>query len=954
MHTLKKRTYALAMVLALGLSSTLRSQDASPPPSATDATKIAAEEPIVLSTFTVDTSKDVGYTAINSLAGGRNNTPLAITPSTSTSLTKEFIDDLQLTNATDALKWTMNAVPANFAPNVGSGNEFNSWADNIRGAGAGQQGGTPPTVNYFPIYAVKDFFNVDRYELDLGPNSILFGVGNLGGVATSYTKIPRFDQNFIETNLLVNSYGGARATFDINERLSVFGRNDLGIRINLLADRDANWRKDDVIKKLGVALATTLKLSDSTSVRLDLEAYQQITPQFAEDISDQYSQWDGQVNSPTWGATPVTASGAAANANAYNSMAEWGGPNSFQLWIPQEGTIRNWGAGYRATGLGDAPYYMNAVMRPSSYTLVGTNLVVPALPSSDFTVGPKDGTNELKYYTATLYLDQKINKNSEVELSAYRFSDTEDSKNFESPSTVSIDINKQLPNGSTNPEFGQKYSDMFLDRQIQDHSVNEFRAQINYHFEANVFDIPVKEWMSVSGGDEFHLLSTREYNGSYANYPQTWNGSNWTQDMVWARLYWNDPHASINLPATYNGNNLVYQALPFNWFDHDLSEQIQYLGAVSQTRLWDDRLNVTLGARHDEYKSDIFSPRPPIGLPFPQGHTYENDKGDTYSAGVVGFVTKWLALTYNFSQNFAPIGGGVAPSLTGGSFGPARGVSNTFGIRFSTEDKRYYISADVYTDKSKGRISGDNIGIRSIWNDYYKAGGTATDIGPAGTLSGTAPNLATQFNYADTEDIKDKGWEVTGTANPTENWRFQVSYAQPKSQQANDLPGSRAYFAAHLSEWQQISGGGSKLDGQLAQDLVNAENTLSNTSVASDNAGVVKSTFNVVGAYTFTDTWARGLTLGAGATALGEQRISTGGTMFSPAYTTYIAFATYATSYDILGKKVHVKYQFNVDNLADNKNLVFTSFNQVGGLTQGANYYLIDPRKFTLGLTVRY
>lgn len=954
MHTLKTSRTALAIILALGLGSTLRAQDASPPAAAADNSKVGNEEPVILNTFTVDTTTDVGYTAVNSLAGGRNNTPLSITPSTVTSLTKEFLDDLQLTNATDAMKWTMNAIPANFTPNVGSGNEFNSWADNIRGAGAGAQGGTPPTVNYFPIYAVKDFFNVDRYELDLGPNSILFGVGNLGGVATSYTKIPRFDRDFIEMNLLLNSYGGARATFDVNNLLSFFKKNDFGMRINLLADRDESWRKNDVTKKLGVSLATTLKLSDNTSIRLDLEAYQQITPMFVENQTDQYSQWDGQTNSPTWGAAPVTGSGAAANSNSYNSMAEWGGPASFQLWIPQEGTLQNWGAGYRASGLGDGPYYTNTVMRPYSYTLIGTNQVVPALPSKDFTVGPEDGINTLRYYTATAYLDQKINNNSEFELSAYRFSDTEDSKNFESPSNVSIDINKQLPNGSSNPEYGQRYSDMFLDRQIQDHSVNEFRGQLNYHFDANVFNIPVKEWMSVSGGDEFHLLSTREYNGSFAGYPLPWNGNNWTQDMIWAREYWNDPHASIDLPSILNGNRTTYQALPFNWFDHDLSEQIQYLGAVSQTRLWDDRLNVTLGARHDEYKSDIFSVRPPLGLPFPGGHTYENDKGNTYSAGIVGFVTKWLALTYNFSENFAPIGGGVAPSLSGSAFGPAKGSSNTVGVRISTDDKRFYISADLYRDKSKGRISGDNIPIQGIWNDYFLAGGTATNIGPAGTLSGTAPNLATQFNYADTEDIKDNGFEISGTANPTPNWRFQASYAAPKSQSANDLPGTRAYFAAHLAEWQQVANGGTKLDGQVLADLNNSENTLVNTEASPDNAGVVKSTFNFVAAYTFTESMVKGLTIGAGATALGEQRISTGGTMFSPAYTTYIAFLTYSTSYNIMGDKVHVRYQLNVDNLTNNQNLVFTQFNQVGSQTQGSNYYLIDPRKFTLGLSLRY
>jgi hypothetical protein len=252
-----------------------------------------------------------------------------------------------------------------------------------------------------------------------------------------------------------------------------------------------------------------------------VEAYEAILPQFAQNIVDHYSQWDGKTASQTWGAAPT---GGTANSQ---SMAEWGGPASFQLWIPSEGTLSNWGAGYAGTGLADGPFYSYAVMRPDSYQLVGTSQYVPALPSRNFTVGPSDGTNTLRYYTATAYIDQKINENSEFELSAYRFNDTEDSKNFESPSNAFVDINKQLPNGSANPEYGQIYSDMFLDQQIQDYAVNEFRAQLNYHFDTVVFNIPVKEWISVSGGDQFTLKLTREYNGSYASYPLPWNSNNW-------------------------------------------------------------------------------------------------------------------------------------------------------------------------------------------------------------------------------------------------------------------------------------------------------------------------------------------------------------------------------------------------------------------------------------------
>ena len=957
MQTLHTSRYALALLLTLGMGASLKAQAANQAGAASDQTQAASQAPVVLNAFTVDTSTDVGYVAVNSLAGGRNNTPLAITPTTVSALTGEFIDDLQLTNASDALKWTMNAIPQNFTPNVGSGNEFNSWANNLRGAGAGPQGGTPPTVNYFPLYAIKDFFNVDRFELNLGPNSILFGVGNLGGVSSSYTKKPVFNRDFTELDLVVNSYGGARATLDVNQLVSILHKDDLGVRVNLLADRDEDWRKEDEIKRWGVAVATTFKISDKATVRFDVEGYEVILPQYAENISDQYSQWNGQTASPTWGVAPTGPS------NSYQSMAEWGGPSSFQLWIPSEGTLMNWGAGYRGTGLGDGPFYTTAILRPYAYALqnpgywpAGTGTeILPALPSRGFTVGPTDGTNTLKYYTLTAYFDQEISSNCEFELSAYRFSDTEVSKNFESPTNVSVDINKQMPNGMPNPEFGQLYSDMFLDKQVQDHSANEFRGQLNYHFDVNVFNIPVKEWLSLSGGDVFQLL-TREYNGSFANYPDPWNSNNWTEDMIWAREYWNQPNLAINLPNTFGGHAIVYQALPFNWFDHDLSESTAYFGGVSQTRLWDDRLNITLGARHDDYNSVLLqSVRPPYGLPYPQGYTFETDVGNTYSAGFVGKVTKQIAVVYNYSENFAPIGGGTAPSLFGVPFGPATGKENSAGLRFSTDDGRYYITTDYYEDKSHGRISNDSIGIQGIWNDYFKAGGTATDIGPAGNLSGTAPNQQTQFNYADTEDLKDTGYEVSAVANPTKNWKFEASYAVPKSVEDNDLPGSRAYFAAHLTEWSQVANGGSNLDGTVAEDLRNAETELANTAIPATNQGTVKSTFNLVAAYTFTDTFLRGLTLGAGATALGAQETSTGGVLFSPGYTTYIAFVKYATTYNAMGRKLHVTYQLNVDNLTNNKNLVYTGYQQnSSGDVQGSNYYFLDPIKFTASLQTRF
>jgi outer membrane receptor protein involved in Fe transport len=927
---------ALAFLLALGLQAPLLAQTA-PAPAATPAP--LDDKIIVLDTFTVDTRKDNGYVAVDSLAGGRNNTPVSLTPSSMSSLTETFLDDLQLTDVRSALKWTLSAVPVSYnGGHDGGGDVFNSWSYNIRGAGTGPQGGNPPTVNYFPFYGVKDLFNVDRVEIDRGPNSILFGVGNLGGTVSTYTKIPRFDHNTSDLDVRLDSFGGARVTADVNQVASVFSKNDLGLRVNLLADHDQGWRKDDLTKRYGASIATKLNISENSSLRVDVEGYQQQTPQFATNITDNYSLWDGKTNSATWGAAPT------GGTSATNSMAEWGGPASTLIWIPSEGNLLNWGAGLRGTGPSDSYY---AVMQPSSYMLGNTGLTVAGLPSRDFTVGPKDGTFDWKYYTATAYFDQKINSNAEFQLAAYHYADLGTAKNFESPGSANVDINKQLPNGQANPEYGQLYSDMFLDRQIQDHTATELRAQINYHFDTTLFNVPVKEWMSVSLGDEKHDLVTRQYIATSMN---GYDPNNWTANMVWAREYWNHPNTSINLPASFNGSPLVYLPLPFNWFDHNLTEKIKYAGFVSQTRFWDDRLSLTLGVRHDKYDSSILNVRGTGNVP-----TLESDAGTTYSAGLVGYITKWFGLTYNYSENFAPIGGGVAPSLTGDTFGPATGKSNSFGLRIATDDHKYYVTATYYQDKAHGRISNDNIDLQGAWNNYLQAGGTAVDIGPAGVITGTAGNLHANMSYADTQDVKNTGYEFEAVANPTTNLRLQIGLSLPKSVADNDLPGSRAYFAAHLAEWQtQANANGNQYQKQLAQVITQSQTTLANTSIPASSAGTVKSTFNFFAVYTFTDSWAKGFAIGGGGTTLGKQNISTGGTAFSPGFTTLNALLSYSTVFNIAGERLQTKFQLNVDNLLDNKNLIYTGYNTFGSQTQGSGFNYLEPRKFTLSANFKF
>src|SRR5271165_3253454 len=73
------------------------------PPVATTGT--AQEEPMLMSPFEVDSTKDTGYRARNTLAGSRINTELKYVAGPITVVTKDFLDDIGAVNVNDILTY---------------------------------------------------------------------------------------------------------------------------------------------------------------------------------------------------------------------------------------------------------------------------------------------------------------------------------------------------------------------------------------------------------------------------------------------------------------------------------------------------------------------------------------------------------------------------------------------------------------------------------------------------------------------------------------------------------------------------------------------------------------------------------------------------------------------------------------------------------------------------------
>ncbi len=191
-----------------------------------------------LSPFTVETNDSNGYQATATLAGTRVRTDLKDLASSISVVTSQFLDDTGATSNETLLQYTTNTevggIFGNFAgvgntQGIGEGRNLTSPSTNtrVRGLDAADN-----TRNYFLSEIPWDSYNVDRVELQRGPNSILFGVGSPAGIINTATIVPFFEnEGKLESTL--GSYSSVRNSLDYNR---VLIDDQLAVRVALLHD----------------------------------------------------------------------------------------------------------------------------------------------------------------------------------------------------------------------------------------------------------------------------------------------------------------------------------------------------------------------------------------------------------------------------------------------------------------------------------------------------------------------------------------------------------------------------------------------------------------------------------------------------------------------------------------------------------------------------------------------
>lgn len=476
-----------------------------------DAGSMPDEDVYILSPFEVMAAEDTGYVATSTLAGTRVRTELRDVASAISTVTSAFLEDTGSRNAQDLLVYTTNTevggITGNYAgAGGGAASGYNESPlllrpnanTRVRGLDAADN-----TRNFFLTEIPWDGYNVDRVDMQRGPNSILFGVGSPAGIINTSLVGAEFDNKGKFENR-IGSFGSLRNSINYNHMVI---EDELAVRVAGLWDetkyrQKPSFNEDKRIyaavrwdpKLMGKETFTSIKASyehgeiDANRPR-SLPPIDAITPWFLTGDTNGVANPNKLVVNPitTW-----TEYGERYN-NVENQMYPWfkeafmgrlmssnianyynyGSGVPINTMMPNIGT----GRGVDANGVVDGTISGFQFARPWALTTYGKFANAAGLPGGEF-YKDKSLTDEtiFNFYDKLIDGDNKGEwQNWEaINLSAQQtyfngklgWEFVYDGQDYEDGQVaflnggqyiLSVDINTHLIDGSANPNVGRPF-----------------------------------------------------------------------------------------------------------------------------------------------------------------------------------------------------------------------------------------------------------------------------------------------------------------------------------------------------------------------------------------------------------------------------------------------------------------------------------------------------------------
>ena len=781
---------------------------------------------VQLSPFLVSSSGDESYRAANTLAGTRMNTSLFMTPSAVSVLTAEFLEDVGATRTEDFLRYS---VSSDYDLGLDSNGNNNQWYDapaKIRGFG-----GATVTRDYFSWALSSDIFNVERVDVNRGPNAVLYGIGAPGGVLNTSSKTALLNSRKRSASLTFGSWSKKRSELDIAVPLMA---DKLAGRINTVLEDRKSWRDFEFFKQKGFALATTYAPFKQTVIRGGFERMMrdQVIPSgVADDLGG--TRWLA-AGAPLAGTVLPGTNPASSLIRARTIEQVFYAPQMraepFRLssvgadMRPDIAGVQaagHWhtlpGAGTLAQGNVDDPYL--GKLLPANANLSGPG----ATTSNHYTVYSAFVEQrvgglaiELGYRHRRYWRDNRavgigglIGDPNPVIPGAYF-------ANADSRLAAGRDPGALLPNiGAANPYAGKMYVEGSAQTRLFDEHSDQFRANVGYELNLTKYN----RWLgrhSVSGlwqkDDNWGNTWVEVERNLAPNNNQMIDS---TTNTILRRTYidfstpggWRgaiDPWANpINVPGVKSGFISNGPAGFRNTVD--ASRMV-----AGQSRFFSDRLVFTGGYREDT-RDDRRAVGGGVRLPNSTNLWSKlNDilgeadsfTGKTTTFGIFLSPLKHIGLTYNQANSVLPQS---PPNPYNQLYGTRVGKGKDYGLRINLLDDKLYVSVNAFTTDDTNRQTNvfvqQQLGMNQAIPAIVDALRVTRQPLPASMVASGANDWLGGNGH--TVDTSGKGYEFELVGRLTRNWSISFNYATNDQSDTNIAPFHNAFFAETNAAWEK-------------------------------------------------------------------------------------------------------------------------------------------------------
>jgi catecholate siderophore receptor len=196
------------------------------------------------------TGKWSGYAVDDGSTATKTPTPLINVPQGVSVLTRDQLDDQNVRQLNDALRYVAGVVME-----TGEGHRDEVFIRGQKTTADFFLNGLRDDAQYY-----RSLYNIERVEVLKGSNALTFGRGGGGGVINRVSKTARFDQDFVAADAAMDSFGAFSIGADINHQLS----DTVGLRLNGSYEDFNNDRDFYEGRFIGFSPTLTARLGERT------------------------------------------------------------------------------------------------------------------------------------------------------------------------------------------------------------------------------------------------------------------------------------------------------------------------------------------------------------------------------------------------------------------------------------------------------------------------------------------------------------------------------------------------------------------------------------------------------------------------------------------------------------------------------------------------------------------